>query len=119
VLTLRTAPTIDDLSHSTNSFFPIHSFQLMYHSLPSADTPLYNHPLPDIETWLTEQGCQQDRQELHIWRVERPEWSAELSLDIEELTVIYGSQEGGPPIQRTFKYSLSRHDIEAAVFAGP
>lgn len=28
--------------------------------LPTADTPLYNHPLPDIETWLRQQGCEQN-----------------------------------------------------------
>ncbi|MGK7934741.1 MAG: DUF3143 domain-containing protein, partial [Xenococcaceae cyanobacterium] len=27
--------------------------------LPDAQTPLYSHPLPDIEKWLTELGCQQ------------------------------------------------------------
>lgn len=89
-------------------------------TLPSADTPLYNHPLPDIECWLEELGCQQDRNELHCWRVERPSWKAELCLDVEELTVRYVSAgETGRDIHRSFKYSLSRQDIEAAVFSGP
>lgn len=89
-------------------------------TLPSANTPLYNHPLPEIEQWLREQGCQQDRDELHCWRVERPNWSAELLLDVEQLTVRYlKAGEGGQDIQRSFKYSLSRQDIEDAVFSGP
>lgn len=88
--------------------------------LPPADTPLYNHPLPQIEQWLQGQGCTQDPQDLHFWRVERPTWQAELYLDIEELTVRYlGVDESGRDVQRAFKYSLSRQDIEDAVFSGP
>lgn len=89
-------------------------------ALPSADTPLYNHPLPEIEQWLQMQGCEQDRDDLHCWRVERPAWKAELCLEVEELTVRYlGTGESGRDIIRSFKYSLSREDIEAAVFSGP
>ena len=89
-------------------------------SLPSADTPLYNHPLPNIEQWLRNQGCQQDREQLHCWRIERSAWKAELSLDVDQLTVRYfQAGEAGQDIQRAFKYSLSRQDIEQAVFAGP
>ncbi|HEY9813615.1 MAG TPA: DUF3143 domain-containing protein [Candidatus Sericytochromatia bacterium] len=89
-------------------------------TLPPADTPLYNHPLPDIEQWLRSQGCEQDRTELHCWRIESPSWKAELFLDIEELTVRYlTAGEGGRDIKRSFKYSLTRKDIEQAVFAGP
>ena len=89
-------------------------------ALPSAETPLYNHPLPEIEKWLKSQGCEQDRNDLHCWHVERASWSAELCLEIEELTVRYlKGKEGGRDLQRSFKYSLSRQDIEAAVFSGP
>ncbi|MFQ4144131.1 DUF3143 domain-containing protein [Chlorogloeopsis sp. ULAP02] len=89
-------------------------------SLPSADTPLYNHPLPYIEQWLKEQGCQQDENQLHCWRVQRPKWKAELLLDVEQIIVRYISAgENGQDIQRAFKYSLSRQDIEQAVFSGP
>ncbi len=99
--------------------------------LPTDDTPLYNHPLPEIEQWLISMGCEQDDSELHCWHITRPDWRAQLSLDIEELTVRYhsvnsstGSQSSsqtspGQSIYRTFKYSLSRQDIENAVFAGP
>jgi hypothetical protein len=95
-------------------------------TLPSPETPLYNHPLPDIEQWLIAQGCIQDRSELHCWRVERPDWNAELCLDTDQITVRYfdfdkneAIPEAQPTIQRSFKYSLSRRDIEDAVFAGP
>lgn len=102
--------------------------------LPTDDTPLYNHPLPEIEQWLISMGCEQDDSELHCWHINKPDWSAEVCLDIEELTVRYqvnnagataptpAAQQGGSgnqSIYRTFKYSLSRQDIENAVFAGP
>lgn len=89
-------------------------------TLPSAETPLYNHPLPAIEQWLEEVGCEQDRTELHSWRVERPDWTAELWLDIEQISVRYiNAVEGSQDIQRSFPYSLSRQDIEEAIFSGP
>lgn len=89
-------------------------------SLPSADTPLYNHPLPDIEEWLKSQGCEQDSQQLHCWHVHRDNWEAEVILDIDQLTVRYiKAGANGQDIQRSFKYSLSRKDIEDAVFSGP
>jgi hypothetical protein len=85
------------------------------------DTPLYNHPLPEIEQWLLSMECEQDDHELHCWHITRPDWRAELYLDIEELTVHYHSTADSSDghISRTFKYSLSRQDIENAVFAGP
>ncbi|PAX58487.1 DUF3143 domain-containing protein [Brunnivagina elsteri] len=86
----------------------------------SPDTPLYNHSLPRIEAWLREQGCQQDNQELHSWRLQKSNWNAELWLDTEQITVRYvKAGEDGQDILRSFKYSLSRQDIEQAVFAGP
>lgn len=90
-------------------------------AIPTSDTPLYNHPLPEIERWLANKGCQQDREQLHCWYVQRPDWQAEISLDIEQLTVRYinASSGGRGDIQRAFKYSLSRKDIEDAVFSGP
>lgn len=83
-------------------------------------SPLYNHSLPQIEQWLIAHGCHQDPQDLHLWRLEQPKWKAELWLDTEELTIVYLPLDTNQRnIQRTFKYSLSRQDIEDAVFAGP
>jgi hypothetical protein len=89
-------------------------------AIPSPDTPLYNHPLPDIEDWLRSKGCQQDESELHCWHIKQAAWAAEICLEVTSLTVRYiGAGEGGRDLQRSFKYSLSRQDLEEAVFAGP
>jgi hypothetical protein len=89
-------------------------------SLPPATTPLYNHPLPEIERWLTESGGHQDKNDLHCWYIERPDWKAEVWLDVDQLTVRYLGLVGEEKaVQRSFKYSLSRQDVEAAIFAGP
>jgi hypothetical protein len=83
------------------------------------DTPLYNHTLPQIEQWLRNQGCKQDNQQLHCWHLAYSNWQAELWLDTEQITVRYIEVGEGKDIQRSFKYSLSRQDIEQAVFSGP
>lgn len=89
-------------------------------TLPAPETPLYNHPLPEIEKWLTDLGCQQDRENLHCWTVQRPTWKAKLCLDTEELIVSYLPLLGSDQeVTRAFKYSLSRQDLEDAVFSGP
>lgn len=86
--------------------------------LPSASTPLYSHPLPKIEEWLASLGCQQDRENLHCWYVQKPDWQAEICLETEELTVSYSNSDT-KNLNRSFKYSLSRQDVESAVFSGP
>ncbi|MGL5880486.1 MAG: DUF3143 domain-containing protein, partial [Xenococcaceae cyanobacterium] len=60
------------------------------------------------------------RQNLHCWTLDRSNWQAEICLDIEEITVSYlNAGDSGTDIKRSFKYSLSREDIESAVFSGP
>lgn len=86
----------------------------------SPDVPLYNHPLPDIEQWLQDQGCRQDEQDPHCWHVKRSTWEAEVMLDIDSIVVRYiGAGTSGQDIQRAFKYSLSRRDLNEAIFSGP
>lgn len=88
--------------------------------LPAADTPLYNHTLPDIELWLTQQGCNQDSAELNRWEVSKAAWRADLILETDSLVVRYlNVGNSGDDIQRGFKYSLSRQDLQDAIFTGP
>lgn len=89
-------------------------------SLPEADTPLYNHSLPTIEDWLRSKGCDQDQDNLHCWHLQKSAWKAEICLDTEELKVRYFDAEStSQNLSRSFKYSLSRQDVEDAVFSGP
>ncbi|MEL6604746.1 MAG: DUF3143 domain-containing protein [Cyanobacteria bacterium J06614_10] len=83
-----------------------------------ASTPLYSHPLPEIESWLTDQGCERDNDNVSQWRFSRTGWTAELLLDVDSIVVYYASSSG-KAVQRSFKYSLSRGDLEQAIFSGP
>ncbi len=87
-------------------------------TLSSPDMPLYNHPLPEIEGWLISIGCQQDAKHPHCWKFARDTWKAEIQLETEELAVHYNNP-GQQDTYRSFKYSLSRQDIENAIVAGP
>lgn len=89
-------------------------------TLPSSDTPLYNHPLPEIENWLRSKGCHQDEADVHCWHLKKPTWEAVVCLEVDSLLVRYiGAGEEGRDIQRSFKYSLSRKDLDEVVFSGP
>ncbi|MEM8830839.1 MAG: DUF3143 domain-containing protein [Cyanobacteria bacterium P01_G01_bin.19] len=90
-------------------------------SLPEANTPLYNHTLPTIEEWLRAKGCNRDGENIHCWHLSNTAWKAEICLETEELTVRYFDTEDTSQnnLSRSFKYSLSREDIEDAVFSGP
>jgi hypothetical protein len=87
-------------------------------TISSPDMPLYNHPLPEIEGWLVSIGCTQDDKHPHCWQFARDSWIAELHLEVEELAVRYHTP-GEQDTYRSFKYSLSRQDIENAIVAGP
>ncbi|MGF1458333.1 MAG: DUF3143 domain-containing protein [Leptolyngbyaceae cyanobacterium] len=88
--------------------------------MPTADTPLYNHPLPDIERWLKEQGCRQNSEALHKWHIEKTDWTADIALDVDSIVVRYlKTPPSNEDVQRIFKYSLSRQDLQEAIFSGP
>lgn len=86
--------------------------------MPPANTPLYSHPLPEIEAWLSEQGCDRDTENISKWTTARDRWSADIVLDVDSIVVSY-TRSDGSTVQRVFKYSLSRSDLEEVIFAGP
>ena len=86
--------------------------------MPPASTPLYSHPLPAIETWLTQQGCDRDTKDISLWKLTKEDWSAELFLDVDSIVVTYTKRDRST-VQRRFKYSLSRSDLEKVIFTGP
>jgi Protein of unknown function (DUF3143) len=85
--------------------------------LPPPQAPLYNHPLPALESWLRQLGAVQRGVNSCLWDLQTPEWSAELELEIEELSVRW--QGAGASVERHFPYGFSRADVEAAILAGP
>ncbi|MGY6529707.1 MAG: DUF3143 domain-containing protein [Cyanobacterium sp.] len=86
----------------------------------SPTSPLYSHPLPAIEDWLKSMGCEQNSQKLNHWYLSKDHWKAEIILETEDININY-LQAGadGTDIKRAFRYSLSRQDIEDAIFSGP
>lgn len=86
-------------------------------SLPSEDTPLYNHPLPALEDWLRQLGAHQEEPHSPWWTLRRDAWTARIALEVEEVKVIW--REPGGESVRLFPYGLSRADAEAAILAGP
>ncbi len=89
-------------------------------TLPSPETPLYNHSLPAIEAWLRDCGCVQDLDQLNCWTVHKADWSADVELGTDQIVVCYrAAAEGGQDVTRAYKYALSRGDLEAVIFGGP
>lgn len=84
-------------------------------TLPVESTPLYNHPLPTIESWLEQQGCVRDPDQSENWSCQTDHWQAELSLEETHIWVRYHYGDGSTKTL-TFPYSLSREDIEQAIF---
>ncbi|NBQ37632.1 MAG: DUF3143 domain-containing protein, partial [Synechococcus sp.] len=41
--------------------------------LPSAETPLYSHPLPALEEWLRSSGFVRSDEDVCVWSLERPQ----------------------------------------------
>lgn len=58
--------------------------------LPDRSSALYAHSLPCIEVWLRSMGFQQFPEVRENWILRRPDWNAELSMDVTELIVRYG-----------------------------
>ncbi|XP_057951111.1 uncharacterized protein LOC131145952 [Malania oleifera] len=90
--------------------------------LPDKKKPLYSHSLPCIEAWLKSLGFFQSREDRAVWFVEKPEWHAQLSLDVTDLHIRY--MKSGPgnlekDVERRFSYALSREDIQNAMLGGP
>jgi hypothetical protein len=52
-----------------------------------------------------------------LWDLELGGWSAQIELDVEELSIRWQAAE--VPVERHFPYGFSRADVEAAILAGP
>ncbi|KAF5731219.1 hypothetical protein HS088_TW19G00825 [Tripterygium wilfordii] len=57
--------------------------------LPEKKKPLYSHSLPCIAAWLRELGFYESKDDRAVWFVEKPNWHAQLSLDVTDLCIRY------------------------------
>ncbi|KAL1206710.1 hypothetical protein V5N11_027269 [Cardamine amara subsp. amara] len=90
--------------------------------LPEKNKPLYSHSLPCIEAWLRKLGFYQSKDDRAVWLIQKPDWHAQLSLDVTDLCIRY--LKSGPgnlerDMERRFSYALSRDDTENAILGGP
>ncbi len=58
-------------------------------SLPPEQTPLDRHSLVSLESWLLRLGAERSCEDPCRWIWLRPEWSAEIVLEQEELRVAW------------------------------
>ncbi|XP_047323057.1 uncharacterized protein LOC124926800 [Impatiens glandulifera] len=89
---------------------------------PDKKKPLYSHSLPCVEAWLKKLGFSESEEDRATWVIQRPDWHAQLSLDVTDLYIRY--MKNGPgnlekDVERRFSYALSREDIENAILGGP
>ncbi|KAH9303007.1 hypothetical protein KI387_014590, partial [Taxus chinensis] len=55
--------------------------------LPDKKEPLYSHNLPCIEAWLRGLRFFQIKEDRALWHIHKPDWRAQLSLDITDLYI--------------------------------
>ena len=85
--------------------------------LPSVKTPLNQHSLFALETWLCEIGAIKNDENPCLWRLETPHWQAHIIMESDELKVTW--DHNGMNRQCCFPYGLSREDVQNAIFEGP
>jgi hypothetical protein len=73
--------------------------------------------LPALEQWLRDLGAVQQCPHSCQWSLQLGGWSAEIELEVEELSVSWSGANA--VVERHFPYGFSRADVEAAILAGP
>ncbi len=85
--------------------------------LPPPNTPLNQHSLPALESWLDELGASKSTTDPCVWVWSMPQWSAEIKMDVDELQVTW--HQDGNLRHCHFPYGLSRLDVQSAIVEGP
>ncbi|WP_320666940.1 DUF3143 domain-containing protein [Prochlorococcus sp. MIT 1307] len=85
--------------------------------LPPVQTPLNQHSLAALELWLHELGAKKSKEDLCIWTLLMPNWSAEIKIEQDELKVTW--EQNGKSSSCSFPYGLSRQDVQIAITEGP
>ncbi|XP_010924803.2 uncharacterized protein [Elaeis guineensis] len=76
--------------------------------LPDKKKPLYSHSLPCIEAWLKNLGFHESRADRAVWFVEKPNWHAQLSLDVTDLYIRY-LKSGPGDLEKDVERRFSLH----------
>ena len=79
--------------------------------------PLNQHSLMALEGWLTSFGAKRSIEDVSLWELSFPQWSAEIQLEQDEIRVIW--QKKGRRSECCFSYGLTQKDVEDAIFEGP
>ena len=86
-------------------------------SSESLNTPINQHSLKSLESWLTDLGAKQDINNPSKWFLLLRNWNATIVFEIEELSVVW--QSNGKETKRVFSYCINREDVENAILQGP
>ena len=85
--------------------------------LPPSRTPLNQHSLEALESWLKKLGAERSESDICLWYWVMPKWSAEIKVEKESLRVSW--DKDGKKKYCSFPYGLSRKDVQSAIFEGP
>ena len=80
--------------------------------LPPVKTPLNQHSLRQLESWLMSLGAEKCINNPCLWEWITSQGSAQIIFQQDELMVVWG--KGEMISQYSFPYGLSRQEIEAA-----
>ncbi len=86
-------------------------------TLPSEKTPLNQHSLREIESWLINLGAEKCLDDPCLWEWTSSQGLAQIFIRQDELMVVWS--KGEMKSQFGFPYGLPRQDIEAALKHGP
>ncbi|KAK6925936.1 Protein of unknown function DUF3143 [Dillenia turbinata] len=73
--------------------------------LPDKKKPLYSHSLPCAEAWLKNLGFCQSKDDRTVWFIKKPDWHAQLSLDVTDVFIRPVLHLSGIKISSTGFYS--------------
>ena len=82
-----------------------------------ANTPINQHSLTSLESWLNDLGAKKDINNPSMWHLEISNWRASISFEQEDLRVIWDCD--GKLTKRLFSYCINREDVENAILQGP
>ncbi len=81
------------------------------------NTPINQHSLNSLETWLRGLGARKDIDNPSKWHLLISSWNATITFEKEDLCVVWECQ--GEETKRLFSYCINKEDVENAILQGP